>query len=69
MKPSPSISIPYFANMSRVFFPARKILVKLLLSSHVSTDLKKIITSRVTKLGNFEPIGLLLEAHYDFLKR
>ena len=22
-----------------------------------------------TRLGDFEPIGLLLEAHYDFLKR
>ncbi len=25
--------------------------------------------SRVTRLGDFLPIGLLLEAHYDFLKR
>jgi len=23
----------------------------------------------MTRLGNFLPIGLLLEAHYDFLKR
>ncbi len=25
--------------------------------------------TRVTRLGNFMPIGLLLEAQYDFLKR
>ena len=27
------------------------------------------LTSRVTRLGDFLPIGLLLEVHYDFLKR
>jgi hypothetical protein len=27
------------------------------------------VLSRVTRLGNFLPIGLLLVAHYDFLKR
>ncbi len=27
------------------------------------------LTGRVTRLGNFSPIGLLLEVHYDFLKR
>jgi hypothetical protein len=26
------------------------------------------VIARVTRLGNFLPIGLLLEAHYDFLK-
>jgi hypothetical protein len=33
-----------------------------------STLQKNFVMSRVTRLGNFSPIGLLLEAHYDFLK-
>jgi hypothetical protein len=32
-------------------------------------DIDTGLTSRVTRLGNFSPIGLLLEAHCDFLKR
>ena len=32
-------------------------------------DIETRLTCRVTRLCDFSPIGLLLEVHYDFLKR
>jgi hypothetical protein len=29
---------------------------------------ERLLANRVTRLGDFSPIGLLLEAHYDFFK-
>jgi hypothetical protein len=44
------------------------ICVVLLKAAKVGTATFVVIGIRVTRLGNFLPVGLLLEAHYDFLK-
>ncbi len=35
----------------------------------LTTNIFASVTNRVTRMGDFSPIGLLLEDYYDFLKR
>jgi hypothetical protein len=58
----------YFKNHSEVNSIIINAALINVISKFVISKVFICIAIKVTRLGNFPPIGLLLEAHYDFLK-
>jgi hypothetical protein len=64
-----SINFPQILWRKLSYLKSETSSFKLLLCLFISKFLLRFFLLWVTRLGNFLPVGLLLVAHYDFLKR